>query len=451
MARTEEEEEYFQSFDENLFGAEAFKSFEENCVVTTNLITATEEEHSSTLSRRSNRLSRLSRLSSQSSETQGSVTRSSIPPPCSSVKQPERTKRPSNNNLENCPPATRRRLNGAPINKQSSLSSISSFEAGLDLSTSTKDDQGPKQLIENGVSGLITEEMLLIKSNRLMSADEIPPRWLGEDSSDNQKNASQILSRASRRRSVVGGKIDTDVLSEAAFTRALYRLETGEVDNFEEAIALEKTRIGNRRSRSRKNVRGDDHEDSDGIEEELINANQEEKSTESRKRKKCVEETEEMNNILNSEMDGGASGRQTIKKRRQSDRNDQLSSESRRESVVAVVVSDVAESFNDNTEGSLGASNNVKPAKIASAKRRKPERDHQRQPEQPTTSKDSVMMTQPENAGSTDNSISEANVKGGTIESSSKRSASKSKRRRRPMTPVSSDDIHSQVNEFNSH
>lgn len=337
MARTEEEEAFFQNYDKQLFGLELFNAFERNCALSTWPMPDTGTEAQTPASTEVSSYARTPKGSSFLDSGTGALSRSADTL-CDAVATPldtsvsGKTKRALRSAATMARPSDSTELVSQDAKEQSkfSLSSTPKLRkrARLDqeallgsqtqhrsppplfpesLKSSQRKMRRPRGLQkdsdyayqsfqENNVSAtnlsskviendnqrddsdgasssemgkkycrydnlsVMTEEDLLIQSGRLMSADEIPTHWLVDDTeTDTHEDNSTVstLDRASRRarqsmyqeiRSPFS-RVNTEALSEAAFDRALRRLETGEVPDFEMAVAIEKTRRESRRSR----------------------------------------------------------------------------------------------------------------------------------------------------------------------------------------------------------
>lgn len=276
MARTEEEEESFQSYDEKLFGAEAFRAFEENCCV-----------------------------------TMSSTIHPTPPPPRRSIRHLKQkgTFDDQDDQDDSQTPSSSKRM------KRERVDVIGEETITRRITRSTSSIKDPTTTED--LPPVISEETLLIRSNRLMTADEVPPEWeVVEDVSSKPANQVVDLQRSARRARGGGGgtRIDTDVLSEAAFARALESLESGEVADFETAIAIEKTRLESRRSFSpRKRGRED---------EQLTSSEEEEK----KKRIKSVNE-EDHQRSTSKELSKEEEEERPPKRQRRSDETHLIESE----------------------------------------------------------------------------------------------------------------------------
>lgn len=218
MARNEEEEEFFQAYDEKLFGAENFKSFEERCCADD------KQEVDATMYGRSSARSRVLRSAMKRDVRAVSNKRADA----------SRKKR-----------AVDIRDGARDAMEEESVSSRQEASSAVESSTANiggsfhSDDKGRQ-----------TEEELLIKCNRLMSLEEVPENWREDDDDDDDavkktaKEDSPKLLRRCRKSTV-----NPDTLSETAFVRALNRLENGEAKDLHEAVAMEKREQEGRRAK----------------------------------------------------------------------------------------------------------------------------------------------------------------------------------------------------------
>lgn len=253
MARTEEEEEFFQVYDENLFGPESFKLFEENCCMTTQLTStpANKPNHPPASEQH------ISRLQEHQDEVEpGSGVSHTVPSQRPSLSKRSKRKRRHEGLPGASPLKTKQCLKEEERRQQTPASMKSSLSGRRMTRSALKELNGPVEDVSaedtslNALDGVMTEETLLIKSNRLISIEEVQQEWIAIEEETGQGSDDLNLQRSARKaRATTTAKLDADTLSDAAYDRVLRKLELGEAPDLESAIMMEKMRLKTRRSR----------------------------------------------------------------------------------------------------------------------------------------------------------------------------------------------------------